>query len=216
MYKRQVSDDAYFGLYYDDDVLQESLFARLAGSHERILAVKVDGPTKEDYVWGFRTGMLTFGSKAKTNVEALYGALEKKAMSAIRSDISNFSHAAQSILVKAMADENFADECQEKRDILEARAKKVQAILQNPDYADLWEPYPFNAGYFMCLKLKGIDADTYRKHLLDKHGVGVIADGKHDIRVAFSAVDLENLDALYAILATAARELKETALAATK
>ena len=42
-----VTDDAYFGLFYDDEVLQESLFARLAGIHDRILAVKVDGPTKE-------------------------------------------------------------------------------------------------------------------------------------------------------------------------
>ena len=51
-----VTDDAYFGLFYGEDVAQESLFARLAGCHERILAVKVDGPTKEEFVWGFRTG----------------------------------------------------------------------------------------------------------------------------------------------------------------
>ena len=38
----------------------------------------------------------------------------------------------------------------------------------------------------MCLKLKGLDAETYRKHLLEKYGVGVIADGERDIRVAFS------------------------------
>ncbi|HEY3418572.1 MAG TPA: aminotransferase class I/II-fold pyridoxal phosphate-dependent enzyme, partial [Armatimonadota bacterium] len=71
-----VTDDAYFGLFYGEDVLQESLFAKLAGLHERILAVKVDGPTKEEYVWGFRTGMVTFGTKAATSVETLYGALE--------------------------------------------------------------------------------------------------------------------------------------------
>ena len=29
----------------------------------------------------------------------------------------------------------------------------------------------------MCMRLKGIDADSFRKHLLDKYGVGVIADG---------------------------------------
>ncbi len=55
-----VTDDAYFGLFYGEDVAQESLFAKLAGCHERLLAVKVDGPTKEEFVWGFRTGMLTF------------------------------------------------------------------------------------------------------------------------------------------------------------
>ena len=48
-------------------------------------------------------------------------------------------------------------ERRQKKEVLEARAKKVQAILALPKYAGLWEPYPFNAGYFMCLKLKGID-----------------------------------------------------------
>ena len=203
-----VTDDAYFGLFYGEDVLQESIFAQIAGLHPRILAVKVDGPTKEEYVWGFRTGMLTFSTKASFSEEALYAALEKKCAGAIRSAISNCSHPAQSILVKAMADENFPAECQEKHDILQARAEKVQQILSNPSYTDLWTPYPFNAGYFMCLQLKELDAEKYRKHLLEKYGVGVIADGRRDIRVAFSAVDIENLPALYEVLATAARELQ--------
>jgi len=97
----------------------------------------------------------------------------------------------------------------EKRGILEARANKVREILASPDYAKLWEPYPFNSGYFMCLKLKGIEAETYRKHLLDKYGVGVIADGEHDIRVAFSAVDEQQLQDLYDKMALAARDLQE-------
>ena len=61
----------------------------------------------------------------------------------------------------------------------------------------------------MCLKLKGLDAETYRKHLLEKYGVGVIADGERDIRIAFSSVDVGQLEDLYSILATAARELLE-------
>jgi aspartate/methionine/tyrosine aminotransferase len=203
-----VTDDAYFGLFYEEDVLPESLFARLAGSHERILAVKVDGPTKEEYVWGFRVGMLTFSARASFNEAALYGALEKKVAGAIRSSISNCSHPAQSVLLKAMSEETFPAERQEKYALLQARAERVQDILSDPAFADLWEPYPFNAGYFMCLRLKGLDAEKYRQHLLEKHGVGVIADGPHDIRVAFSAVDEADLPALYAALATAARELK--------
>ncbi len=201
-----ISDDAYFGLYYGDEVLPESLFAKITGLHERILAVKVDGPTKEEYVWGFRTGMITFGANA-ASTDALYGALEKKVAGAIRSAISNCSQPAQSILLKAMNDDAFSAEIQQKYDIMASRAAKTQEILRNPAFTELWEPYPFNAGYFMCLKLKGIDAEKYRKHLLDKHGVGVIADGKHDIRVAFSAVEAEELSALYDVLATAAREL---------
>jgi len=36
------SDDAYFGLDYEDDIDPESLFAKLANAHERILAIKID------------------------------------------------------------------------------------------------------------------------------------------------------------------------------
>ena len=202
-----VTDDAYFGLFYDDNVARESLFARLTGAHERLLAVKVDGPTKEQFVWGFRMGMLTFGSRAFHSSESLYQALEKKTAGAIRSSVSNCSHVAQSILAKAMSNAAMAGEHDQKRDLLQSRAKKVHAILASPKFAGLWEPYPFNAGYFMCVKLKGIDAETYRKHLLEKYGVGVIADGERDIRIAFSSVDEDQLEDLYSVLATAAREL---------
>lgn len=200
-------DDAYFGLFYDDDVLPESLFARLAGRHERILAVKADGPTKEEYVWGLRTGMLTFGTKATNNDEALYGALEKKVAGAIRSAISNCSNLAQSVVAKAMAEPTFAEESRQKQKILEGRARKVKEVLASADFSDVWEAYPFNAGYFMCLKLTKADAETYRSHLLEKHGVGVIAEGAHDIRIAFAGVEEEEVPALFETLARAAREL---------
>jgi aspartate/methionine/tyrosine aminotransferase len=151
--------------------------------------------------------MLTFSTRAFLSDETLYGALGKKAAGAIRSAISNCPQVSQSILAKAMANPGLAAERKEKKQILEARAKKVQEILRSPEYAKYWEPYPFNAGYFMCLKLKGIHAETFRKHLLDKYGVGVIADGDRDIRIAFSSVDLGELEDLYSIMASAARDL---------
>jgi phosphoenolpyruvate carboxykinase (GTP) len=211
-----VTDDAYFGLFYGEDVAQESLFAKLVGCHERLLAVKVDGPTKEEFVWGFRTGMLTFGGKAFLSDESLHQALEKKVAGAIRSAVSNCSHVAQSVLAKAMSTDACMAERLEKRSILESRAKKVQTILSSSKFAEFWEPYPFNAGYFMCLKLKGLDAETYRKHLLEKYGVGVIADGERDIRIAFSSVDEDQLEDLYTVLATAARDLLDGQEAAAK
>ena len=204
-----VTDDAYFGLFYGEDLAQESLFARLANLHERILAVKVDGPTKEEFVWGFRTGMLTFGTRAATSTDALYQALEKKVSGAIRATVSNCSHAAQSVLVKALSSETIKAERKEKQNILRERALRCHEILKKPEYANYWKPYPFNAGYFMCMRLKGIDADTFRKHLLDKYGVGVIADGAHDIRVAFSAVDVGELEDLFAQMGAAAKDLLE-------
>ncbi|MHB0999198.1 MAG: aminotransferase class I/II-fold pyridoxal phosphate-dependent enzyme [Armatimonadota bacterium] len=203
-----VCDDAYFGLFYDDDVLQESMFARLAGIHDRILAVKVDGPTKEQFVWGLRTGMLTFATRANLSQESLYSALEKKTAGAIRSAISNCSQPSQSVLAKELCSSKLDAEHDEKYHILEARARKVMEILSTQNFNDVWEPYPFNSGYFMCLKMKHVTAEAYRTYLLEKYGIGVIADGQTDIRVAFSAVELEELPELYRIMAEAARELQ--------
>ena len=127
-----VTDDAYFGLFYGEDVAQESLFARLAGCHERLLAVKVDGPTKEQFVWGFRMGMLTFGSRAFHSDDALYQALEKKTAGAIRSAVSNCSHVAQSVLAKAMASETIAAEqaAEEGRFSKPARRRSTRSSLR--------------------------------------------------------------------------------------
>jgi aspartate/methionine/tyrosine aminotransferase len=56
-----VCDDAYFGLFFDDEVMKESLFTRLADAHPRILAVKLDGASKEDFAWGLRIAFMTYG-----------------------------------------------------------------------------------------------------------------------------------------------------------
>jgi aspartate/methionine/tyrosine aminotransferase len=139
--------------------------------------------------------------------------LEKKAAGAIRSAVSNCSHLSQSVLAKAMAQDSIVSERQEKKQLLEARALRVHEVLAKPEYAKCWEAYPFNAGYFMCLKLKGLDAESYRRHLLEKYGVGVIADGDRDIRVAFSAVEVEEIEELFALMAAAAKEMQADAAA---
>jgi aspartate/methionine/tyrosine aminotransferase len=151
--------------------------------------------------------MLTFGTKAAADDGALYQALEKKIAGAVRSAISNCSNLSQSVVAKAMAEPTFPEECRQKQATLESRARKVKEVLASADYSDIWEAYPFNAGYFMCLKLTKADAETYRSHLLDKHGVGVIADGSSDIRVAFAGVEEDEIPALFEVLAQAAREL---------
>lgn len=65
-----VTDDAYFGLFFEDS-MQESLFGKLADLHDNVLAVKVDGATKEEYVWGFRVGFITYASSSKAALAAL-------------------------------------------------------------------------------------------------------------------------------------------------
>jgi hypothetical protein len=69
------------------------------------------------------------------------------------------------------------------------RAKMVKKVLSDPKYSDAWESYPFNSGYFMCLRLKTVEAEKLRVHLLEKYGVGLISLGKTDLRVAFSCLE---------------------------
>ena len=193
-----VCDDAYFGLFYEEDVLKESLFTRLADRHEKILAVKLDGATKEDYVWGLRTWFITFGTKDGS--AGTYDALEKKTGGCIRGTISNCSNASQSILLKAMSDGDYSRQRQEKFDVLKSRAAKVKEVLAQERFSSAWTPYPFNSGYFMCLELKGIDAETFRLRLLEDHGIGVIALGERDVRVAFSCIEESAIPELFELM----------------
>ena len=179
-------DDAYFGLFYEPDVMRESVFSLLAGKHPRLLPVKLDGATKEDFVWGLRTAFMTFAAPGGRPV---HDALEKKAAGCIRGTVSNCARASQSALLRAMNDPAYASEKQAKFEVLRGRATRVKAVLADPRYASAWTPYPFNSGYFMCLRLHDLDAETYRLRLLDQDGIGVIATSATDIRVAFSCIE---------------------------
>jgi len=206
-----VLDDAYFGLFYTDDALKESLFAKLAGAGDHVFPVKLDGATKEEYAWGLRVGFITFSVAAGGREAEVYSALEKKVGGAIRGNISNCSQLSQSLVFAAMSDPAFAGQKKQKFDLMLARAERVSDVLQDPDYDEFWEPYPFNAGYFMSIALKGIDAERFRVRLLHEHGVGVIADGATDIRIAFSCLEKDEISDLFDIMYRCARELKGSA-----
>ncbi|CAN2046517.1 Aminotransferase family protein, class I and II [Candidatus Magnetomoraceae bacterium gMMP-1] len=195
-----VTDDAYFGLRYEDEPIKESLFARLSNCHQRMLAVKLDGATKEMFVWGLRVGFITYNTVIKGDYASVYDAMEKKTAGNIRGSVSNASHVSQSIVLKTLLSTDFKKEKEEKVTILKKRANKVKSVLANSKYQDAWEMYPFNSGYFMCLKLKNVDAEALRVYLLDKFKVGVVAIGKTDIRIAFSSIDEENIQELFDLL----------------
>jgi aspartate/methionine/tyrosine aminotransferase len=194
-----ICDDAYFGLFYEEDTASESVFSLLAGIHPKLTAVKLDGATKEDFVWGFRVGFITISTAVKEGQEDIfYEAVEKKLGGTVRSNISNASAPSQSILFHAMENSNFEEERNDKRRILKERAIEVKRVLSDSKYADFFTPYPFNSGYFMCVKLRrGLDAEDFRKALLEKEGIGVIAIGASDIRIAFSSVEKEEIKDLF-------------------
>ncbi len=204
-----VCDDAYFGLFFEEETSKESLFAKLAGKDKRLLAVKLDGATKEDYVWGFRTGFVTYGGTADTNLEGVYLALEKKTGGCIRGNISNSCHLSQTILLKSMEDENYDSLKQEKFDLLKARALRMKEVLKDPKYAEEFDVYPFNSGYFMCIRLKDVNAEDLRIHLLDNYGTGLISIGEKNIRVAFSCLEEKDVTTLFDIILSGIKDLRK-------
>ncbi|MFC1830245.1 aminotransferase class I/II-fold pyridoxal phosphate-dependent enzyme, partial [Thermodesulfobacteriota bacterium] len=202
-----VLDDAYFGLFYEEETLKESLFARLCDQHPRLLAIKLDGATKENFVWGLRVGFITYGCKIEGDSASIYDALERKTAGCIRGNISNASHLGQSIVLKSMEDKRFFAEKEDKFDILKKRAACVKTVLQDSKFKAAWEVYPFNSGYFMCIRLKTVDAETLRCHLLDKYGVGLIAMGETDLRVAFSSLEESDIPELFDIVLQGVKDL---------
>lgn len=199
-------DDAYFGLVYEQGVCRESLFARLCDLHENLLAVKLDGATKEDYVWGARVGFITFGAKGAT--AAHYRALEQKAAGVVRATVSNPTNIGQQILLKAFRNADYENQKREKYETLRRRYVKLREIFAaNPSFADSFRVMPFNSGYFMCVKPIGVDPETVRQRLLSRYSTGVIVLSGL-IRIAFSSVPLGKLERLFRNIDSAIRELR--------
>ena len=199
-------DDAYFGLVYEKGVHGESLFAGFADMAPNVLAVKLDGTTKEDYVWGLRVGFISFAFKGAT--DAQLKALEAKAAGCVRSGISNVSSIGQQLALAAYADPDYAAQKREKYRILKGRYDEVRGILaRHPEYAGRFTAMPFNSGYFMCVKPTGVEAEKVRRLLVEKYSTGtIVLSGL--IRISFSTVPRRRLAGLFANVAAAIDELR--------
>jgi aspartate/methionine/tyrosine aminotransferase len=202
-----IIDDAYFGLVYEDNVFTESIFVELANLSENVLAVKLDGPTKEDYVWGFRVGFITYAIKGGTT--DLYEALENKTAGAVRGNISNISQLSQSLLYKVYSAPTYEASKFQKYIVLKTRYSILRDELSKLEYTEYFSPLPFNSGYFMCVEpKKGLVAEDIRKLLLEKYSTGVIVLGSV-IRLAFSAVPQAQLPKLVENLYLACKDLEK-------
>ncbi len=200
-----IIDDAYFGLNYEKEIEPQSLFAHIANLHENILAVKADGPTKEDFAWGLRCGFLTFGCKGFT--DAQYEALVKKLMGVIRSSVSCSATPSQTMLLKSFGEKENPAEKKALKSVLESRYKKVRAFVDSHK-SDAIEPLPFNSGYFMSFLMKGINAEELRVKLLKEDGIGTIQIDESTLRVAFSSIEEDKIDLVYSKIYKAGEELK--------
>ena len=129
-------------------------------------------------------------------------------MGAIRGSISNATHISQTLILKAMESPEFLPESEQKVALLKKRALKLIDILKNEKYQDAWSVYPFNSGYFMCIRLKTVDAEPLRLHLLDRYGVGLIALGKRNMRIAFSCLEEADITELFDTILNGVEDLE--------
>lgn len=200
-----LTDDAYFGLVYEEGVYEESIFTPMAALHKNILAVKVDGATKEDYAWGFRVGFITYSNLLMT--DELAKCLEDKTAGAVRGNVSNCPHLSQSLLYAAYHSPDYKADKQRKFELLKLRYSKVKELLKEKySESEYFEVVPNNSGYFMCLRLKGIDAEEVRQVLLKDYDTGVIALGDL-VRVAYSSLPTDQIELLYRNIENACKDV---------
>jgi aspartate/methionine/tyrosine aminotransferase len=192
-----ILDDSYFGLFFEKDTMVESLFAELSHLHENLLAIKVDGITKEEYAWGFRVGFIAFGIRNGT--PELYKALEEKTTGAIRGNISNASHPSQSLFLSSLKTPSHQVEKEKNRAKIYERYNRVKAVLgSHSEYKKYFEALPFNSGYFMCVRLKGLNADKVWETLLNKYSTGVICYSEKKLfRIAFASTPTHQIEKLF-------------------
>jgi aspartate/methionine/tyrosine aminotransferase len=205
-----ILDDAYFGLCYhlDGPTLTESLFGSLTNLHPNLLALRLDGATKELFVWGLRCGFLTVGPGRTEGAEEVCDVLDAKLRGAIRGGISNVSQLSQTLVEKALDSSTIEQERKDKCETLRARAGRVHQVVNAERFRDSWDVYPFNSGYFMCIRVKGLEAEAVRVRLLEQHGVGVIAAGGSDLRIAFSCLAPDDVEPLFEAVHAAVQELR--------
>ncbi len=204
-----VLDDAYFGFFYHlgGATMTESLFGILSNRHPNLLAVKLDGATKEFCAWGLRCGFLTFGPGRRETADEVATVLDTKVRGAIRSGISNVSRLSQLLVERALASSSIDEERKAQLETLRARAEKAHEVAHAPRFRESWRVYPFNSGYFMSLQVEGLEAEAVRLYLLGEYGIGVIATGASDLRIAFSCLELDEIEPLFEALHRAIQEL---------
>lgn len=201
-----ISDDAYFGLFYEKETEKESLFSYLADAHENIFAIKGDAATKEEMVWGFRIGFITYASKNFTS--AHLDALSKKTLGAIRCSVSNCDRPGQSLLLKAIKEgKNYQKDKDYLFDVVSKRYAELKNALKKHENSKVLVPYPFNSGYFMAFDTLGRSAEELRVYLLDKYQVGAINIMGKTLRLAYCSVEIEKIADLVDLVYGAAEEL---------
>lgn len=184
-----VSDDAYFGLFFEKNHKTPTLSAtyKLA-ENENCLIIKLDGITKEFYSWGLRVGFITYYTK---NNE-LRKILLEKTQGYLRSTTSSPSNLSQQIAVRLLDNKQSLEEKEINDKIIEERYNELKQAISTEQLDQLVRVLPFNSGYFFTIKLpSNINAHEFRLKFLNEYKYGVYSMDDEHIRIAFSCLDKE-------------------------
>ena len=184
-----VSDDAYFGLFFEKNHKTPTLSAtyKLA-ENENCLIVKLDGITKEFYSWGLRVGFITYYTKN----DELRKILLEKTQGYLRSTTSSPSNLSQQIAVRLLENKQSLEEKAINDKIIEERYDELKQAISKENLNSLVTVLPFNSGYFFTIKLpSNINAHEFRLKFLNEYKYGVYSMDDDHIRIAFSCLDKE-------------------------
>ena len=184
-----VSDDAYFGLFFEKNHKTPTLSATYnLAENENCLIVKLDGITKEFYSWGLRVGFITYYTK---NNE-LRKVLLEKTQGYLRSTTSSPSNLSQQIAVRLLDNKQSLEEKEINDKIIEERYNELKQAISTEQLNQLVRVLPFNSGYFFTIKLpSNINAHEFRLKFLNEYKYGVYSMDDEHIRIAFSCLDKE-------------------------
>ena len=184
-----VSDDAYFGLFFEENHKTPTLSAtyKLA-ENENCLIVKLDGITKEFYSWGLRVGFITYYTKN----DELRKILLEKTQGYLRSTTSSPSNLSQQIAVRLLDNKQSLEEKEINDKLIEERYNELKQAISKENLNSLVTVLPFNSGYFFTIKLpSNINAHDFRLKFLNEYKYGLYSMDDEHIRIAFSCLDKE-------------------------
>lgn len=206
-----VCDDAYEGFTYTNDCMHYSLFGEIAG-RLGVLAVKLDGVSKEFLWYGARIGCITYGvpENHAAKKDLITGELEEKTAAALRSSVSNCNHAAQEIIARGITDKLGALLAERMR-VIEVLKKRWETYNEHMRKADrnVLVPLASNSGFFALVDLVKAAADDVADLLMTKYKVGIVpitSGGKNSLRIAFCSVTAADIPRLVESVCAAAAE----------
>ena len=184
-----ISDDAYFGLFFEENHKTPTLSATYKlVDNNNCLVVKLDGITKEYYGWGLRVGFVTY----YTSDDKLREIVLEKTQGYLRSTTSSPSNLSQQIALRLLESSQAKQEKTYNDSIIEERYHILKEAIAKYNLDNDVTILPFNSGYFFTIKMpEHIDAHKFRLKFLNDYKYGVYSMDDSHIRIAFSCLDKE-------------------------